>query len=94
MVGKFTAGCETSESERESISDEEFDEEGEEEEELEEEDEFDAEDEIVEGDGADATSSRSNNNRKPIDVTKSPKSVIKEHVDPSWMPMWRRQSIA
>jgi len=80
MVGKFTSGCDTSESERDGSSDAEG--EGEEEEEEEELEDFQDDEETEGGEGAAATTTTNTS-------TDSLPSIA-----PTWLPMWRRQSIA
>jgi len=82
VVGKFTSGCDTSESERDGSSDaEDFEEEDEDVEEFAEDDET--------GPTTTANTTNTNESGEPADVV-APLPVIA----PTWIPTWRRQSIA
>lgn len=85
VVGKFTSGCDTSESEREGSSDVE------DEEEDEEFDEFDeAEDDQAPEPQGDAGEGEQQQSGPPA-ATNLPASVS---IEAKWLPTWRRQSIA
>lgn len=84
VVGKFTSGCETSESENASSEDEAYDEDEDEEEEEEEDDEEYEGDE----DPTLATSSSAPRNGNPAGPSFPP------GIQAKWLPTWRRQSIA
>jgi putative ATPase len=79
VVGKFTAGCDTSESERDGSSDYEDDEEGEEE---------------VEDFVDDETKEEGGNTNPAPPPSTSPIPMQPAAIAPKWLPTWRRQSIA
>lgn len=87
VVGKFTSGCETSESERDGSSEDFDDEEAEE-------DVEDFEDDTAEADGP-STGAPSTQPIQPGQPGQpgQPQPNGMHNIVPKWIPMWRRQSI-
>ena len=96
VVGKFTSGCDTSESERDVTSDNDDEEEDEEEEEL------DAEEQLYddlneEADGASPhVGSGNEEGASPASaaIPTYPPMPAGVRIQAKWLPHWRRQSIA